>query len=94
MGLLYGRYDAKQSGFEPGGMSLHNAWVPHGPDAETHARASRATLAPQKLDDTLAFMFETRYVLHATPWALASPALQSDYRACWQDLPRHFRPGA
>ncbi|MCP5201493.1 MAG: homogentisate 1,2-dioxygenase [Gammaproteobacteria bacterium] len=94
MGLVYGQYDAKQSGFEPGGMSLHNAFVPHGPDADVYAAASSAPLAPAKLDDTLAFMFETRYPLRLTRWALESPALQDDYRACWQGLRRHFTPPA
>ncbi len=34
-----------------------------------------------KLDNTLAFMFETRFVLEPTAFALASPALQADYDA-------------
>ena len=33
MGLVYGVYDAKPEGFVPGGMSLHNQMLPHGPDA-------------------------------------------------------------
>ncbi len=33
MGLVYGQYDAKEEGFVPGGMSLHNMMLPHGPDA-------------------------------------------------------------
>ena len=32
MGLIYGVYDAKPEGFVPGGMSLHNCMLPHGPD--------------------------------------------------------------
>ncbi len=92
MGLVYGQYDAKQGGFEPGGMSLHNALVAHGPDAAVFAAASSAAAAPKRLDDTLAFMFETRYVLKLTRWARESPALQQDYRACWQGLARHFTP--
>ena len=62
MGLIRGAYDAKAEGFVPGGGSLHNAMSGHGPDAATFERASRAELVPQKLDDTLAFMFESRYV--------------------------------
>jgi homogentisate 1,2-dioxygenase len=92
MGLVHGQYDAKKAGFEPGGMSLHNALVAHGPEAEVHAQAVNAALAPVKLDNTLAFMFETRYVLHVTEWALTSPALQADYRRCWDGLERHFSP--
>src|SRR5262245_4161463 len=33
MGLIYGVYDAKPQGFVPGGISLHNCMLPHGPDA-------------------------------------------------------------
>jgi homogentisate 1,2-dioxygenase len=32
MGNIYGIYDAKPKGFVPGGMSLHNMMLPHGPD--------------------------------------------------------------
>jgi homogentisate 1,2-dioxygenase len=92
MGLVHGRYDAKKAGFEPGGMSLHNALVAHGPEAQVFAQASSAALEPVKLDHTLAFMFETRYVLHATAWAMQSPALQRDYHACWSGLDRRFEP--
>ena len=34
MGLVYGVYDAKPEGFVPGGMSLHNQMLPHGPDSD------------------------------------------------------------
>ncbi|HEY4848821.1 MAG TPA: homogentisate 1,2-dioxygenase, partial [Methylocella sp.] len=32
MGLIFGQYDAKAKGFAPGGISLHNSMLPHGPD--------------------------------------------------------------
>ncbi|HJU24891.1 MAG TPA: homogentisate 1,2-dioxygenase [Casimicrobiaceae bacterium] len=90
MGLVRGAYDAKAEGFVPGGASLHNAMTGHGPDAATFERASQAKLAPQKLADTLAFMFESRYVIHPTPFALEAPQLQRDYQACWRGLAKHF----
>jgi homogentisate 1,2-dioxygenase len=93
MGLIRGSYDAKAEGFVPGGGSLHNAMIGHGPDAATFERASSARLAPQKLADTLAFMFESRYVIHPTPLALAARELQRDYAACWRGLARRFSPG-
>ena len=62
----------------------------HGPDAETVERAMAAELVPQKLEDTLAFMFETRQVLRVTEYALELAALQADYDACWQGLRKHF----
>ena len=34
MGLIYGVYDARPVGFTPGGASLHNSMLPHGPDRD------------------------------------------------------------
>jgi homogentisate 1,2-dioxygenase len=86
MGLVYGEYDAKPEGFKPGGASLHNGMVPHGPDGEAFERASSATLAPQKLDGTLAFMFESRLRFVPTPFALNGGALDEAYADCWAGL--------
>lgn len=92
MGLVYGEYDAKPGGFKPGGASLHNAMVPHGPDEEAFEKASHADLKPQKLDNTLAFMFESRFRFIPTAWALQSPALDADYADCWAGLKDQFKP--
>ncbi|HZF80957.1 MAG TPA: homogentisate 1,2-dioxygenase, partial [Rubrivivax sp.] len=83
MGLVYGQYDAKPEGFRPGGMSLHNSMVPHGPDADAFAKASVSALQPHKLDNTLAFMFESRWRLLPTAFALQSGALDTAYADCW-----------
>ena len=91
MGLIHGVYDAKAEGFLPGGGSLHNCMSGHGPDASTFEAASHAQLAPHKLDKTLAFMFESRWLIRPTQAALNSPQLQSDYRECWQGLKKHFK---
>jgi homogentisate 1,2-dioxygenase len=91
MGLIHGVYDAKAEGFLPGGASLHNCMSGHGPDAETFAKASRADLKPQKIDDTLAFMFESRYVFKPTTAALKAKELQADYSECWQGLKKNFK---
>lgn len=90
MGLVYGQYDAKPEGFRPGGASLHNMMVPHGPDAEAFDKASAAALAPHKLDDTLAFMFESRWRMRPTEWALRAGALDDAYTQCWQPLRDRF----
>jgi homogentisate 1,2-dioxygenase len=92
MGLIHGVYDAKAEGFVPGGGSLHNCMSGHGPDAATFEKASAADLAPHKLADTLAFMFETRLVCRPTRFAMETKALQSDYDACWQGFQSQFRP--
>jgi homogentisate 1,2-dioxygenase len=94
MGLIHGVYDAKAEGFVPGGASLHNCMSGHGPDAQTFERASHADLSkPHVIADTMAFMFETRWALRPTPYALQAPQLQRDYHACWSDLKKHFDPG-
>jgi homogentisate 1,2-dioxygenase len=86
MGLVYGQYDAKPEGFKPGGMSLHNCMVPHGPDAEAFDKASHAALAPHKLDNTLAFMFESRWRFKPTEFAMTGGALDARYAECWAPL--------
>ena len=62
----------------------------HGPDAETFARASAAELKPHKLEDTMAFMFESRYAMRLTRYAIESSELQHDYFEGWQGLDKHF----
>jgi homogentisate 1,2-dioxygenase len=92
MGLVYGVYDAKPEGFVPGGISLHNQMLPHGPDAQAFEHASNVELKPVKLTNTLAFMFETRFRQRVTKYAAESEALQHDYADCWAGLRKHFDP--
>lgn len=90
MGLIEGSYDAKEKGFEPGGMSLHNCMTPHGPEADVFEAASNAELEPQRYDNTMAFMFESRYVIAPTKFALESSARQHDYLDCWAGLKKYY----
>ncbi len=90
MGLIYGNYDAKEQGFVPGGMSLHNMMLPHGPDAVGYEKAVTSNLQPVKLENTLAFMFETRLPQLLTKYGATLETLQDDYIECWRDLPRNF----
>jgi homogentisate 1,2-dioxygenase len=90
MGLIVGAYDAKAEGFVPGGCSLHNCMSGHGPDAATYQKASTVELKPHYLDNTLAFMFETRFVCRPTKYALETGELQRDYFECWQGLKPEF----
>jgi len=91
MGLVFGEYDAKAEGFLPGGASLHNCMSGHGPDAETWEKASNAELKPAKLDNTLAFMWETGLPVRPTKFALEAKILQHEYYECWQGLKKHFK---
>jgi len=90
MGLIYGQYDAKPHGFVPGGISLHNCMLPHGPDVESFERASAAELKPHKLEGTMAFMFETRAVQRVTKYAAGLSELQKEYLRYGQHLATHF----
>jgi len=94
MGLISGVYDAKSTGFVPGGASLHNCMSGHGPDAATFDKATAAdTSAPVRVADTMAFMFETRSVIVPTRSALQGrPRLQDDYLSCWLGLQKRFDP--
>ncbi len=89
MGLIHGQYDAKSgdakagTGFIPGGGSLHNSFSAHGPDKATFDIASVVELKPHYIANTLAFMFESRYVFEPTEFAMQAPALQTDYDAAW-----------
>lgn len=92
MGLIYGNYEAKANGFLPGGASLHSCMTPHGPDTKSY----EATIAlgneagPQKLTDTMAFMFESCLIPRVCLWALDSPVMDPDYYQCWIGLKSHF----
>jgi len=91
MGLVHGVYDAKAGGFSPGGISLHSCMSAHGPDAVTTERAISTDLIPHKVENTLAFMFETDQVIRPTEFALTCPQRQLDYDACWSGLRKNFR---
>ena len=90
MGLVHGAYDAKAEGFLPGGVSLHNSMTAHGPDVATFEKASGAELKPHKIDNSLAFMFESRYVFRPTRFAMEAPQRQKNYDAVWGGFNKQF----
>jgi homogentisate 1,2-dioxygenase len=91
MGLVLGGYEAKQGGFLPGGASLHNRMSGHGPDTQSFATAVEAKLTPYKIENTLAFMFESSLVLQPTKFALETSDRQKDYLSIWHGLDSHFK---
>ena len=93
MGLISGVYDARPDGFSPGGMSLHNQVLPHGPDARVFEHASTTELKPVRIRNMMAFMFETRYAQRPTRYASEGGLLQDDYADCWAGLRKNFNPG-
>ncbi|KQN25986.1 homogentisate 1,2-dioxygenase [Sphingomonas sp. Leaf33] len=92
MGLIHGAYDAKADGFRPGALSLHNQMSGHGPDVASWKGASEAELKPHKIDGTMAFMIESRWVFRATDYALETSALDEDYDEVWADFPKARLP--
>jgi homogentisate 1,2-dioxygenase len=91
MGLVRGVYDAKAEGFLPGGVSLHNCMQGHGPDLSTFEKATAAELMPVKIEDTLAFMWESRWVFRPTRAAMQSKQLQRNYDGCWDGYRKLFK---
>ena len=92
MGLIRGFYDAKEEGFVPGGSSLHNCMSPHGPEASVFEKASNAEQSPEKYENSLAFMFESRYIIAPTKFALETEHRQMDYIECYSGLKKYFDP--
>ena len=64
--------------------------VPHGPDADAFEKASGAPLEPHKLDDTLAFMFESRWRFVPSAFAMNDGTLDRQYARCWDGLKSRF----
>lgn len=90
MGLIYGAYDAKESGFLPGGLILHNCMSAHGPDTQAYHKAVSAELNPEFYSHTLAFMFESKNVWQLTPAAYSANFRQKDYLDCWKGLKSNY----
>ena len=90
MGLIHGNYDAKETGFIPGGSSLHNCMSAHGPDLMAYNKAIETSLVPEYYAGTLAFMFECRQVWQLTANALNAEFRQHDYLDCWSGLKSNF----
>jgi homogentisate 1,2-dioxygenase len=90
MGLVHGAYDAKAEGFLPGGVSIHNCMSAHGPDAISFEKAVQAELKPHKIVNTLAFMWESRYVFRPTRAAMNAPELQQDYDRVWDGFAKRY----
>ena len=69
---------------------MKDMMLPHGPDREAFEGASNAELKPQKLDNTMSFMFETRFPQHLTRYAAKEAPIQDNYIDCWETLEKKF----
>jgi homogentisate 1,2-dioxygenase len=83
MGLITGKYDAKNKGFEVGGFSIHNQMVAHGPDFAAWQQELKRENKPVYLDNTLAFMFESNEVWHPTMSAINLEEHEINYGDAW-----------
>jgi homogentisate 1,2-dioxygenase len=95
MGLIVGDYDARsdESGFIPGGASLHNVMSAHGPDAESTEHAREDQLAPTWTGrGSYAFMFESSLMMGVTEWGLRTcKKVKQLYREeSWGGLKSHW----
>ncbi|XP_030384097.1 homogentisate 1,2-dioxygenase [Scaptodrosophila lebanonensis] len=93
MGLILGRYEAKEEGFVAGGATLHSIMTPHGPDAKCYEAASKDNLRPERIaEGTQAFMFESSLSLAVTKWGEETcKKIDSQYYECWQALNNNFQ---
>src|SRR5262245_53634664 len=92
MGLIYGVYDAKPQGFVPGGISLHNCMLPHGPDEAAFEHASNSELKPVKLSATMGLQFDDTFSQPLSKYAAELEVRQDYYIECWKGLRRYFDP--
>ncbi|KAM8717627.1 hypothetical protein ACLKA7_004341 [Drosophila subpalustris] len=93
MGLILGRYEAKEDGFAAGGATLHSIMTPHGPDFKCFEGASNAQLKAERIaEGTQAFMFESSLSLAVTKWGEETcQKLDAQYYECWQALQNNFK---
>jgi len=92
MGLITGKYEAKEEGFQAGGATLHSSMTPHGPDADCFEKAIKDELKPTWIaGGSLAFMFESSLSFALTKWSMKTcQRVDPDYFKCWSNLRKHF----
>jgi len=93
MGLILGKYEAKEAGFVPGGATLHSMMTPHGPDAQCFDDWTNKQLGPIKVaEGTQAFMFESCMQLALTQWSEETcNKIDENYHKCWMAIKNNFK---
>ena len=64
MGLILGKYEAKEEGFAPGGATLHSMMTPHGPDTNCFEDWSNKELGPIKVAEGTQVRIYIRNCVH------------------------------
>lgn len=92
MGLILGRYEAKEEGFAPGGATLHSMMTPHGPDGNCFEDWTNKELRAMRVaEGTQAFMFESSLGLALTKWGEETcEKVDKSYYKCWHSLKKNF----
>ncbi|MGE4430332.1 MAG: homogentisate 1,2-dioxygenase [Sphingobium sp.] len=90
LGLIHGSNESRASAFPPGSVSLHNPWTAHGPDVGTFERARAMPLQPEKIEETLIFMLESRYPLELSPGARDTGFRLNNCEAAWDGFTARF----
>ena len=92
MGLILGKYEAKEEGFAPGGATLHSMMTPHGPDAQCFEDWTKKQLGAIRVaENTMAFMFESSFGLSLTKWGEEECGkLDHNYQDCWKGIKSNF----
>jgi homogentisate 1,2-dioxygenase len=93
LALIQGSNESRAGPFPPGSLSLHNHWTAHGPDVKTFEAARNAVLQPQKIDETLIVMWESRYPLEIAPAAMEVSFRQKAPAQGWAGFKKRF-PGS
>jgi homogentisate 1,2-dioxygenase len=91
MGLVHGQYDAKPEGFKPGGMSLHNTLVPHGPDAEAFDKASTPSAGAAQAGPHAGLHVREPLALQAHRLRAERRCARRRYADCWSTLADNFK---
>ena len=93
MGLVRGAYDAKAGRLRTrGGQPCTTRCPATARTGPVTTRAVAAELAPHRIADTMAFMFESRWVIRPTRWAVETPLMQLDYDEVWRDFAKGAPP--
>jgi len=93
MGNIDGVYDAKEEGFSPGSASLHSCMSGHGPEYKVFEKSSNVELKPQKLENTLSFMFETCFIMRVNKNSISEGRLDEKYIDCWKGMKKLYKEG-
>lgn len=75
---------------EPGSTALTNNWTPHGPGSGTVEMGRNADLSPQKIEDQLILLFESRFPMQITEFAHTTMPQVANHSDQWKGFENRF----